>query len=80
MNSLKGKSLHFDDRYLHVELTDGRVISTPLDWYPQLQKASIKQLMNYRFICRGTGIEWENIDYHLSIESMLVIKSRLKAA
>ena len=24
MNSFKGKSVHFDERYLHVELEDGR--------------------------------------------------------
>jgi hypothetical protein len=34
MNILaKGKSVHFDDRYLHVELEDGRVILTPMSWY-----------------------------------------------
>ena len=25
----------------------------------------------YRFICDGTGIEWECLDYHLGIEAML---------
>lgn len=80
MHSLKGKSIHFDDYYLHVELSDGRVISTPMDWYPPLQRASIKQLLNYRFICRGSGIEWKNIDYHLSIESMLAYKIKREAA
>ena len=30
---LKGKSVHFDDRYLHVELEDGRIILTPMSWY-----------------------------------------------
>ena len=25
---VKGKSVHFDDRYLHIELEDGRIIST----------------------------------------------------
>jgi len=33
--------------------------------------ASIAELKNYKFICMNTGIEWESIDYHLSIESML---------
>jgi hypothetical protein len=72
MNGLiKGKEVHFDESYLHVKLDDNRIISTPLDWYPQLKKATVEQLTNYKFICRGTGIEWESIDYHLSIESML---------
>ena len=72
MNGLiKGKEVHFDDEYLHVKLEDGRIISTPLDWYEPFKKASIFELKNYKFICMNTGIEWESIDYHLNIESML---------
>jgi hypothetical protein len=65
MNTLiKGQEAHFDDRYLHVELEDGRVISTPISWYKkELQDASLLQLRNYEFICQGTGIEWSDIDY-----------------
>jgi len=68
---IKGKEVHFDDEYLHVKLEDNRIISTPMEWYKPLKKASITQLKNYKFICMNTGIEWESIDYHLSIESML---------
>ncbi len=72
MNGLiKGKEVHFDDEYLHVKLEDGRIISTPMKWYETLKNASISELKDYKFICMGTGIEWESIDYHLSIESML---------
>lgn len=72
MNGLvKGKEVHFDDEYLHVKLEDGRVISTPIHWYKTLQNASLQQLKNYKFICKNTGIEWEELDYHLGIESML---------
>ena len=72
MNGLiKGKEIHFDEDYLHVRLEDDRVISTPLKWYKPLQKASISQLKNYKLICLGTGIEGEDIDYHLNIENML---------
>ena len=68
---IKGKEVHFDDEYLHVKLEDGRIISTPMQWYEPLRKASITQLKDYKFICMDTGIEWESIDYHLNIESML---------
>ncbi len=71
MNTLMGKEVHFTDSYLNIKLNDDRIISTPLDWYPPLQTATLQQLKNYTFICRGTGIEWEELDYHLSIESML---------
>ncbi|WP_295407117.1 DUF2442 domain-containing protein [uncultured Thiocystis sp.] len=78
--SVKGKSVHFDDRYLHVELDDGRVISTPIAWYPELQSATMRELSHYTFICRGTGIEWPDIGYHLSIESMFAVDSIRKVA
>jgi hypothetical protein len=80
MNSLTGKAVHFDDRYLHVELSDGRIISTPMGWYPELQRATMEQIASFEFICAGTGIEWASIDYHLSIESMLVGQSKANAA
>ncbi|CAK0763627.1 conserved hypothetical protein [Gammaproteobacteria bacterium] len=81
MNTLpKGKMVYFDDRYLHVELEDERVISTPMSWYKELQSASLFQLRNYRIICQGTGIEWPDIDYHLSIESMFLSQIQRKAA
>ncbi|HNZ27746.1 MAG TPA: DUF2442 domain-containing protein [Spirochaetota bacterium] len=72
MNTLiRGKNVTFDNKYLNVELEDGRIISTPLNWYPELLKLTIQQLKEYKFICKNTGIEWETIDFQLSIESML---------
>ncbi|MFZ2170210.1 MAG: DUF2442 domain-containing protein [Methylococcaceae bacterium] len=77
---IKGKSVHFDDRHLHVELEVGSVILTPMSWYKELQAATFKQLVNYQFICQGAGIEWTELDYHLSIESMLLSQIKQKAA
>ncbi len=76
---IKGKEVHFDENYLHVYLEDGRIISTPIEWYEPLKKATLQELKNYRFICQNTGIEWESLDYHLSIESMFY-SQRQKAA
>ncbi len=68
------------DRYLHVELEDGRAILTPMSWYPELQTATFKQMNNYNFICQNTGIEWPDIDYQLSIEAMMVAQVKEAAA
>lgn len=54
---IKGKEVHFDEEYLHVKLADNRIISTPLDWYEPLKKATISQLKDYKLICMDTGIE-----------------------
>ena len=77
---IKGKTVRFDDRYLHVELEDGRIISTPIKWYEPLQNASLKQISDNHFICRGTGIEWPELDFHLSIESMMISEPHQKVA
>jgi len=69
---IKGKKVTFNENYLNVELEDGRIISTPIDWYPQLKQLTIQKLQDYKFICKNTGIEWESIDFQLSIESMLL--------
>jgi hypothetical protein len=63
-----------------VVLEDGRIISTPMGWYPELQEASLRELANHRFICRGTGIEWPDLDYHLSIESMILGSAQAEVA
>ena len=74
MNGLiKGTEVHFDDEYLHVQLEDGRIISTPMEWYEPLKKASISDLKYYKLICMNSGIEWESLNYHLNIESMLEV-------
>lgn len=52
---IKGKEVHFDDKYLHVKLEDDRIISTPIDWYEPLKNATISELKNYKFICFKYG-------------------------
>jgi hypothetical protein len=81
MNTLvKGKSVHIDDRYLQVELEDGRIIMTPMSWYREFQEATLRQLANYTFICQHTGIEWPELDVQLSIAAMLESRQEQQAA
>ena len=56
---------------LSVELTDGRVISAPLTWYPTLVQATAKQLRDWKTCGAGTGIHWPALDYHLSVDGLL---------
>jgi hypothetical protein len=73
IGSVKSKAVHFDDRFLHVQLEDGRVISTPIGWYENLKSATIRENKNCIFTGRGAGIEWPDIDYHFGMESMLAL-------
>jgi hypothetical protein len=52
-------------------LSDGRVISVPLEWFPALRKATAKQRNNWRLIGKGVGIHWEDLDEDISVEGLL---------
>jgi hypothetical protein len=56
---------------LIVDLSDGRTILVPLEWFPRLLNATISERNNWRLIGRGHGIHWEDIDEDLSVEGLL---------
>lgn len=66
-----GTQVHVGDDALRVTLTDGRVISVPLNWYPRLLHASSAERSNWRLIADGIGIHWPDIDEDISIEGLL---------
>jgi len=56
---------------LRVYLSDGRIISVPIEWFPKLRDASEKEKNNWRIIGGGIGIHWEDIDEDLSVAGLL---------
>ena len=62
----------FSDSKMILFLEDGRELSVPLFWFPRLQKATITQLKNWRFIGKGEGIHWEEIDEDISVENLIL--------
>ena len=56
---------------LTVDLTDGRTISVPLAWFPRLLHGSVSERSNWRFIARGEGIHWTDLDEDISVEGLL---------
>ena len=63
--------VRFTDDALHVRLADGREISVPLEWFPRLRDATPEQRNNWRFIGRGVGIHWAEVDKDLSVTGLL---------
>ena len=59
-----------DDR-LVVTLADGRELAAPLAWFPRLLEATPEQRRNWRFIGRGHGIHWPDVDEDISVASLL---------
>ena len=64
----------FSNDMLQVELADGRAIAVPLDWFPDLQNASLKDRKNWTLIGGGLGIHWETLDEDVSVESLLRLR------
>lgn len=59
---------------LSVELSDGRTISVPVDWFPRLTHATAAERANWRIIGRGEGIHWQDLDEDISVEELLAGK------
>jgi hypothetical protein len=54
-----------------VDLADGRTIIVPLGWYSRLERGTAKERKNWRFIGRGEGIHWPDLDEDISVSSLL---------
>ena len=69
--SVLATNIRFDAEKMHVQLSDGREISVPLEWFPSLRNATNEQRNKWRLIGRGVGIHWEDFDEDISVEGLL---------
>ena len=56
---------------LTAKLTDGRVISVPLAWYPRLVHATQEERDNWELFGDGLYMHWPDLDEDLSVEGFL---------
>ncbi|MBK8501390.1 MAG: DUF2442 domain-containing protein [Saprospiraceae bacterium] len=68
---LRAVEIWFTEEKIYVLLSDDREIAVPLKWFPRLSNATEKQRNNWRFIGKGIGIHWEDIDEDLSVKGLL---------
>ena len=64
-------AVQITDDTLGVSLSDGRVVSVPLSWYPRLSHASPGHRALWEFIGEGHGIHWPELDEDISVENVL---------
>ncbi len=62
-------AVEFESNMLRVTLQDGRIIATPLKWYPALIAATPEQRAHYEL--GFDGIHWPELDEDLSVQGML---------
>jgi hypothetical protein len=63
--------VQMDASLLRVTLADGRELAAPLEWFPRLRDATPEQSSHWRFIGRGQGIHWPDLDEHISVAGLL---------
>ena len=69
-----GQNVKVSAATLLIELADGRTITAPLAWFPRLLHGSVKERNRWRFIGRGEGIHWPDLDEDISIEGLVLGK------
>jgi hypothetical protein len=62
-------AVNIRDEMLWVTLQDGRVVGTPLNWYPFLEGIPDQYLSNIEL--KWNAIWWPDLDEGLSIDGML---------
>lgn len=65
------QDVHVSADTLHVDLADGRSIAVPVAWYPRLAAGTVTERSNWRFIGRGEGIHWPDLDEDISVDNLL---------
>jgi hypothetical protein len=63
------RAVDFTASELVVTLGDGRKITTPITWYPRLERATAEQRANFELM--PMGIHWPDLDEDLGIVGML---------
>ena len=65
------KSVEFTDEAMQVFLTDGRVLSVPLLWFPALAAATPGQRSNVEIGGGGISLHWPEVDEDLSVANLM---------
>jgi hypothetical protein len=68
----RARSVRCTDDALVVELTDGRTLAVPLDWYPRLVHGTPAERNNWRPIGDGEGIHWPDLDEDIEVEGLML--------
>lgn len=71
VDEARARRIEIDDARLTAYLTDGRIISVPLGWYPRLVHATPEERARHELRAGGHGIHWPDLDEDISVEGLL---------
>ena len=65
------KAVEFDEEMMKVVLTDGRILSVPLLWFPVLREAMPEQRARYEIGGGGISLHWPALDEDLPVATLM---------
>lgn len=63
--------LSVENDMLVATISDGRIVSIPVVWFPRLRGASLDKLNHFEISPSGYGIHWPELDEDISIKAFL---------
>ena len=72
LNNARAQKIWTDDDNLWLLLIDGRQLSIPLAFFPNLTNANKENLSDYELSGDGLGIHWESLDEDLYVPNLLL--------
>ena len=64
-------AVEFADGAMLVFLTDGRMLTVPLLWFPRLFASALEQRANVEIGSGGISLHWPEIDEDLSVANLM---------
>lgn len=68
----RAKTVWFDNYNMWISLVDGRQLSIPKAYFPNLENAKDSDLNNYELSGDGIGIHWDSLDEDLYVPNLLI--------
>ena len=75
----RATKLIFTEDSLCVQLSDEREIRVPLEFYPNLKRATKTQREHFEIIGIGTEIHWKDVDEDLSVRGIVLGDSNIES-
>ncbi len=63
--------MHLTDEHITLDLSDGRHIRTPLEFYPSLARSPQRIRDSWEYLGWASALEWPDLDLQLSVDSIV---------
>ncbi|MDB5155630.1 MAG: hypothetical protein JWR50_337 [Mucilaginibacter sp.] len=64
-------SVWFSGNDICVKMSDGKIVQTAINSYPNLRKGTAEQINKFEIKGDGRWVHWEELDEDLSVEGFL---------